>query len=134
MNPYTNYKKQSVATMTPIEVVIRLYEECEKQLNIGVAMLAVKDLAKVNAALVKAWEVVNALRNMLDMKIPISKELDKIYGYWCTEILRGNMKKDAEVIKPLIPMVGEIRGSFVQISKMPRTGAAVSPTTRGMAV
>ena len=32
VNPYSAYKKSSVSTMTPVEVVIKLYAEIERQL------------------------------------------------------------------------------------------------------
>lgn len=39
-NPYSAYKKQSVSTMTPVEVVIKLYSETERQLAIGASALS----------------------------------------------------------------------------------------------
>ena len=45
-NPYSAYKKQSVSTMTPVEVVIKLYSETERQLAIGVSAIESKDIKK----------------------------------------------------------------------------------------
>ena len=35
MDPYSMYKKKTVETLTPVEVVIKLYSEIERQLAIG---------------------------------------------------------------------------------------------------
>ena len=47
-NPYSAYKKQSVSTMTPVEVVIKLYSETERQLAIGVSAIESKDIKKAH--------------------------------------------------------------------------------------
>ena len=53
-NPYSAYKKQSVSTMTPVEVVIKLYSETERQLAIGVNSIRTKDIRKAHESLMKA--------------------------------------------------------------------------------
>lgn len=75
-NPYSAYKKQSVSTMTPVEVVIKLYSETERQLAIGVSAIESKDIKKAHEALMKAQELIGALRGSLDKDVPISKNLD----------------------------------------------------------
>ena len=76
INPYSEYKKQSVTTMTPVEVVIKLYSEIERQLAIAISYVEAKDNMKANTAFIKAEDCIDALRESLDMSIPISKELD----------------------------------------------------------
>ena len=72
-NPYSAYKKQSVQTMTPVELIIKMYSETERQLAIAVcAIEEVKDIKKSNDALIKAQEILGALRGALDMSVPIS--------------------------------------------------------------
>ena len=59
VNPYSAYKKSSVSTMTPVEVVIKLYAEIERQLAIGVSCVEEKkDNAKANEAFLKAQECI----------------------------------------------------------------------------
>lgn len=111
--------------MTNIEIVVKLYEECVKQLSRSLNFIDEKDYTKTNAALMKSWEIINALRSVLDMSIPISKDLDNLYDYFGKEILRGNMKKDRSVIAPLIPLVSELEDAFRQISNMPKRGSTV---------
>ncbi len=114
---YQTYKKQSVLTLTPVEIVIKLYDECERQLNRGIYFIEQSDFASTNTALTKAFDIVKALQSVLDMKIPMSKDLDSLYDFFGKQILQANMKKDIDIIKTLLPMVGELKDAFTQISK-----------------
>lgn len=119
VNPYSAYKKQSVQTMTPVEVVIKMYSEIERQLAIAVcAIEEVKDIKKANDSLIKAQELLGALRGALDMSVPISKNLEELYKFFQQEAMKANIKKDATEIKKIIPMVADLRDAFTQISQM----------------
>ncbi len=121
-NPYSAYKKQSVSTMTPVEVVIKLYSETERQLAIAVnAIEEVKDVKKAHNSLMKAQELLGALRGALDMSIPISSNLDQLYDFFQRTAEKANMHKDAasvEELKKIIPMIADLRDAFTQISQM----------------
>lgn len=119
-NPYAQYKKQSVTTMTPVEVVIKLYSEIERQLAIGIKGVEEKDYSKCNNAFIKAEDCIDALREALDMSIPISQNLESLYIFFYKEIVKANVSKDCTEIQKIIPMVGELRDAFTQISQMTR--------------
>lgn len=119
-NPYAQYKKQSVTTMTPVEVVIKLYSEIERQLAIGIKCVEEKDYSKCNAAFIKAEDCIDALREALDMSIPISQNLESLYIFFYKEIVKANVSKDCTEIEKIIPMIGELRDAFTQISQMTR--------------
>lgn len=120
-NPYSAYKKQSVSTMTPVEVVIKLYSETERQLAIGVNAIKSREIKKAHESLMKAQELLGALRGALDMNIPISKNLDDLYDFFQRTAEQANMKKDeatAAEVEKIIPMIAELRDAFTQISQM----------------
>ncbi len=119
-NAFSAYKKQSVTTLTPGEIVVRLYMEAERQLNRASYYIPLKNYEEANKALIKAQDVVNALRSSLDMKIPISKNLDSLYEYFNREIVEANVKKDKAKVDALIPMLAELREAFAEINSMPR--------------
>ena len=119
VNPYSAYKKSSVSTMTPVEVVIKLYAEIESQLAIGVSCVEEKkDNAKANEAFLKAQECISALRESLDMSIPISNNLEQLYVFFYKEMINANIHKDCTEIKKIIPMIADLRDAFTQISQM----------------
>lgn len=120
VNPYSAYKKQSVTTMTPVEIIIKLYSEIERQLAIGVDAVegAKKDIKRANDAFLKAQDCIDALREALDMSIPIANNLEQLYVFFYNEIVKANVHKDCTEIKKIIPMIGELRDAFTQISQM----------------
>lgn len=120
VNPYAQYKKQSVETMTPIEVVIRLYSEIEKQCAIGMDLVDKKNYAKSNEAFIKAEDCIDALREALDMSIPISQNLDDLYIFFYKTIVKANTSKDLTDLKKVVPMIAELRDAWTQISQMTR--------------
>ncbi|MCL2634427.1 MAG: flagellar export chaperone FliS [Oscillospiraceae bacterium] len=121
MNPYASYKQQSVMTMTPVEIIVKLYDECEMNLHRAVHFIDVKDYANAHNALDKSGEIVNALRSALDMSVgEISENLDSLYDFFFKQIVHADMKKDKEIITQLIPQISELKSAFVQISKLPK--------------
>ncbi len=118
-NPYSAYKRQSLQTMTPVELIIKMYSETERQLAIAVcAIEEVKDIKKSNDALIKAQEILGALRGALDMSVPISKNLNDLYIFFQQCAMRANVRKDATEIKKIIPMIADLRDAYTQISQM----------------
>ena len=120
VNPYAQYKKQSVETMTPVEIVIKLYSEIEKQCAIGMDFVEKKNFAKSNEAFLKAEDCIIALRETLDMSIPISKNLDDLYIFFYNTIVKANISKDLTDLKKVVPMITELRDAWTQISQMTR--------------
>ncbi len=120
INQYSQYKKQSVQTMTPVEVVIKLYSEIERQLAIAVKCVEDKDYKKSNDAFLKAEDCIDALREALDMSVPISQNLDSLYIFFYKEMVKANVSKDCGEIKKIIPMIADLRDAFTQISQMTR--------------
>lgn len=120
VNPYAQYKRQSVETMTPVEVVIKLYSEIEKQCAIGMDFVEKKNYAKSNDAFIKAEDCIDALREVLDMSIPISQNLDDLYIFFYKTIVKANITKDLTDLKKVVPMIAELRDAWTQISQMTR--------------
>ena len=54
------------------------------------------------------------------MSIPISQELERYYIFFYKEIVKANVSKDCAEVKKIIPLVGELRDAFTQISQMTR--------------
>lgn len=120
VNQYSQYKKQSVQTMTPVEIVIKLYSEIERQLAIGIKFVEDKDFRKSNEAFIKAENCIDAVREALDMSVPISKNLESLYIFFYKEIVKANVSKDCTEIEKIIPMIADLRDAFTQISQMTR--------------
>lgn len=122
-NPYQQYKEQSLSTLTPGELLIKLFDELVKQMTLAKIKIGVKDYGAVNNALVKSQTILNTLANSLDMRYPISKELKSMYAFILQQLLQANLKKDSKIIDDCIPLVRDLRESFDQADKLSRKQA-----------
>lgn len=118
MNPYSAYKKQSVTTMTPMEIVVKLYSETERELNRAVMFIEQKKIEDANNALNKSLDLIGALRSVLDLSLPIGQNLESLYAYFEKQIIAANMKKDPAIINEILPMIAELKDAFTQVSAM----------------
>lgn len=124
MNPYSAYKKQAVTTMTPMEIVLKLYSETERELNRAIMFIEEKSFENANKSLTKSGDLINALRSVLDMKLPIGQNLDSLYSFFERQIVAANVKKDKEIIESILPMIGELKDAFTQIAAMSKEDIA----------
>lgn len=106
--------------MTPVEVVIKLYSEIEKQCAIGMDFVEKKNYERSNDAFIKAEDCIDALRESLDMSIPISQNLDDLYVFFYRTIVKANINKDLTDLKKVVPMISELRDAWTQINQMTR--------------
>jgi flagellar protein FliS len=119
-NPYEQYQKQAVMTMTQGEVVVKLFDECLKQLNAGKHYIQEKNIEMANNCLKKAHQILSCLRLNLNMKYEISENLSSLYDYYIQRIITANIKKDVAPIDEVFPMITDLRNSFFEAEKLVR--------------
>lgn len=119
-NPYDSYKQQSVMTMTHGEMLVRLYDEVIKQMNSAKRSIGDKDASATNQSLQKCQRILNYLDNTLDKKYEVSASLSSLYDFFIQQTLAANVRKDASLLEDLIPMIVDLRDTFVQAEKLSR--------------
>ena len=119
-NPYERYKQQSVMTMTQGEMLTKLFDEIIKQLTGATICMEKKDISGTNAALQKAQKVLNHLKLTLNYEYPISKNLSSLYDYFIRRIVAANICKDPAPVQEVLPMIEELRETFVQADRQAR--------------
>ena len=119
-SPYEQYQKQSVMTMTQGEMLTKLYEEIIKQLSGAVLFIDSKDFSRANLALQKAQKILNHLKATLDHKYRISQNLESLYDFFIQQIILANIKKEVKPVQDIIPMVEELRDTFIQADRIAR--------------
>lgn len=119
-NPYETYKQQSVLTMTPGQMLVAVYDELIKQLNIAIISFEKSDIAEINRSLLKSQRIINELRGTLNHDYEISKNLEDIYNFFNRAIMNANVKKDPADLKDVLQMVTELRDTFSEADKRTR--------------
>ncbi|MEG0852480.1 MAG: flagellar export chaperone FliS [Angelakisella sp.] len=133
-NSYETYKQQSVMTMTHGEMLAKLYDEVIKQLGSAVRSIEEKDISATNKSLQKTQRILNYLDSTLDMRYEVSSSLSTLYEFFIHQTVTANVRKDSALLTEIIPMVQELRDSFVQAEKLSRisqNAVAASPTLIG---
>ena len=121
VNPYQQYQRQSVMTMTQGEMLTKLYDEVIKQMSGAKICLTEKDLSGVNNALQKAQRILFYLKSTLDFKYEISGNLDALYDFFIERTVQANLKKDAAMLDEIIPMIEDLRDTFVLADRNARS-------------
>lgn len=116
-NPYAQYKKQSVMTMTQGEMLLKLYDEVLKQLVRAKAGIENKQISEKNEALQKAQRIIDYLRATLDFKYDIAEHLSWLYDYFIKQLVQANVKMDVAAIDEIYPMVKDLRDAFCEADK-----------------
>ncbi len=118
VNPYDEYKKQSIMTMTQGELVVQLFRGCSKRLNTAVYFIENNDREKAEDNIYKAQRIINYLNASLDRKYEISSNLSALYDYFIRMIIKGKINMNADDIKEVIPMIDGLGDSFQQAEKI----------------
>lgn len=119
-NQYEKYKQQSVMTMTQGEMLLKLLDEVIKQLTYGVMCIEKKDFFNSNKSFQKSQRIINHLRATLNFKYDISNNLDTLYEFFNSKIVKANVSKDIQPIDEILPMITELRDSFVEAERLSR--------------
>ncbi len=125
-NPYAKYAAQSVMTMTKGEMLAKLYEALIKNMRLGVVAIEQNDVVATNTHLQKAQSIITYLVSTLDRKYPVSANLLSLYDFFNRQIIAANVKKDANMINEIIPLVEELRSTFIDADRLARAGSAQS--------
>lgn len=120
INPYDKYKEQSVMTMTHGEMLVKLYEEAAKQMKLGQRCITESDLVAANNALQKAQRILSYLKETLDFKYEVSNSLASLYDFFNSQIMMANIRKDPSLLDSIIPMVEDLKDTFLEGEKLAR--------------
>ena len=121
-NPYQKYQQQSIMTMTQGEMLTKLYDEVIKQLNAVKQFNWKKDYEAANLASQKAQKILQHLNATLHFEYEISDNLSALYEYFIHRLIQANLHKDNEPIDEVLPMIDELRETFIQADRTARCG------------
>lgn len=123
--PYQAYQNQSVATASPGELTLMLYEGCLKFIRIAKASIAEGKLEAKNTNLVKAQNIMRELMVTLNKDVEIAEGMMQMYDYIHRRLVEANINNDADVLEEVEGYVTEFRDTWkevIQISRKQRHG------------
>lgn len=119
-NPTNAYREVSVRTATQGKLIVMLYDEAVKQLDLAISLLQskTKSLDKVHNALIKTQDIITELMAGLDFERggEIARNLMSLYVFFNEKIREGNLKKDPEPLVQVRAFVADLRSAWIQIA------------------
>jgi len=117
-NAASAYNDSKVMTATPAELTLMLYEGAIKFCNIAIMAIEKNDMQKANLNIIKAENIILELRSTLDMKYPVSMQLDSIYDFINRNLIEANIKKDKSKIEEVLGLIRELRDTWKEAMKL----------------
>jgi len=114
------YTELSGLTATPGELLIMLFNAEIKNIKKAILNINAGNIVDAHNALKKAQAIITELITSLDDKYEISKELKPLYFFIKRELITANVKKDAERLDKILPIVTELRDTWKEANRLSR--------------
>jgi len=123
-NAYANYKQASVETASPERLLLMLFDGGIKFLCLGKIAVEKKDYAVAHNNLIKVQDILFELMVSLDMAKggEIATNLYRLYDFYRNEVIKANVKKDAELLVPVLDFMRLYRDVWAEAARLARTG------------
>lgn len=119
-NQLNAYRETRVRTAGQGQMIVMLYDETIKQLDIAAELLEEKTLQldKVHNAIVKAQDCITELTAGLDFEQggQVATSLYNLYRYFHRELTEANISKYPDRIRQVRRLMNELRGAWSQIA------------------
>jgi flagellar protein FliS len=117
MNPYQQYKQQAVTTMSPVQMLIALYDKAESEINKAIYYIENNEIEKASKSILKTQDIVAMLDSSLKMQYEIAGNLASLYEFFMEQLIKANITKDTEILRRLAPFFADLKDAFTQISR-----------------
>ena len=118
-NPLNAYRETKVKTASPGKLIIMLYDEAIKQINLAQDSLKAPrpKLDVVNNAIIRAQEMVTELMVSLDFERggEIAQTLFSLYMFFNRQLIEANLNKDVTPLQQVGGMLDELRLAWGQV-------------------
>lgn len=116
---FSEYKKATINTSSPGELVLMLYNGLIKFLRHAKLALHEKKINDAHSYIIRAEDIIEALLSALDYEKggDIAKNLSMIYDYTYWRLVEANIKKDESIIDEVIEILNPLREAWKEIVK-----------------
>lgn len=117
---YTQYNNSKILTASPPELTLMLYEGAIKFCNIAIVAVEQGDVPKAHTNIKKVQDIIDYLRDTLDMKYPVAQDFENIYTYLLSRLLEANVKKEKEILEEINEHLHSIRDTWKEVMRINR--------------
>lgn len=114
-NGYAAYANNKVATASPAELTLMLYDGAIKFCNIAIMALEEKDLEKAHNNIIKVENIITEFQITLNHNYPVAKDFDAVYKYLKERLVQANVKKDKEILDEVLEHLRTMRDTWKEV-------------------
>jgi flagellar secretion chaperone FliS len=124
-NPRDRYLQDSVSTASPGKLLVMLYDRLVLDLLQGEEALRGGERELANDKINHAQEIILELRTTLDVDAwSGGAGLAALYGFLLTELIQGNVKRDADRVAACRGIIEPLRDSWREAAALAAAGPA----------
>lgn len=118
LRPYaaqaSRYRDAELASASPGQLVVLLFDKCVLTVRRAQAALAAGDIPARTAHICAAADMIAELRGSLDFEVggDISRQLDALYAYSLRELFAANRAQDPAKLASVLHVMSELRDGF----------------------
>lgn len=117
MNPAAAYGNNKIATATPAELTLMLYDGAIKFCNLAIMAIEQEEYGKASINIQKARKIIVELKSTLNFDYEVAKDFDVVYEYLFHKMIEANKTKDPAVLEEILVQLRDIRDVWKQIMK-----------------
>lgn len=117
-SPIQQYKEQAIRSMTSGELLVLLYDEAIKNLNVALLLLEKNDEENYINCLKKSKDIFYYLSNICNPKYELSSDLIAMYQFINTELMSAEINKDRKYIDEILPIIKDMRETWNEANKI----------------
>jgi flagellar protein FliS len=126
------YVAQSIATASPGQLLVMLYDRLVVDLTQAEEALRAGDRGLGSARLMHAQDIVTELRRGLDLTVwEGAGGLSQLYGFLLTELIKANIRGDADVAASCRGLVEPLREAWRQALETTQAAGVAAATAAG---
>ena len=115
---YAAYTNSRIATASPAELTLMLYEGAIKFCNIAITAIEEKDVMKAHQNIMKVERIVQEFQGTLDFKYPVAKDFNEVYAYLMQRLREANMQKDKDILEEVLRHLRTMRDTWKEVMRL----------------
>ena len=119
-NAYAQYNNNKIMTASPAELTLMLYDGAIKFCNAAIVAVEKKDVQGAHTNIIKVQQIIDYLRQTLDMRYEVAKDFENIYVYLAQRLVTANIKKDKEILEEVNEHLHSVRDNWKEVMKANR--------------
>lgn len=115
---YAAYANSKVATASPAELTLMLYDGAIKFCNLAIGAIQDNNIVKAHTNIMKVENIIAEFRGTLNHKYETAKDFEEVYVYLERRLKDANVKKDAEILEEVLKHLRTMRDTWKEVMRL----------------